>query len=231
MDKRPFSPTPRPYRLVDNPSDRDDPLANDNQGEKAHPNIEVGVLKAYLRKPARDSHHRPHFNPKQDKPNDPDSRRDLVGSAEGEEHLKLLVKISKGTFEAYCEVAYCGCPKHHGGVCNALCTDFHGLVHECKNYGILSRQQNPTPCQHQAQGLKCPQIFVTNAGRKTSSGGCETDHHCKLKGFASPFENRILRKPYIEQRHLQPCEPNNSEESHVGPQRWIVLAYEYLEAG
>lgn len=71
MDKRPLGPPARPHRLINNPSDRNDTLSNDDEGKEAHANVEMSILESYCWVNGRNSHDCPHLNRKKNEPHRP----------------------------------------------------------------------------------------------------------------------------------------------------------------
>lgn len=87
MNKRPFSPSTGPHRLVDDSSDSNDTLANDDQRKEAHSSIEVGILEPDIRVDQREPRNRPHFNAEKNKPNGPHPSTVRISPREGKIHL------------------------------------------------------------------------------------------------------------------------------------------------
>jgi hypothetical protein len=87
VNKRPLGPSTGPYRLVDNPSDSNDTLSDDDQRKKAHSGIEVGIFETKIRVHQGQPRNRPHFNTKKNKPNGPDPSTKPIPAGECKIHL------------------------------------------------------------------------------------------------------------------------------------------------
>lgn len=84
-------------------------------------------------------------------------------------------------------------------------------------YRILYGQHHPAARQHEGQSLKRPHVLVADMRGETGSRGGEADHRSELHGLAYPFEYRVAGEADVEERHLEPGEPDHPEEADVGP--------------
>lgn len=217
MHKRPLCPPARSDCLVDDPSDGNDPFSNNDQSKKAHSHIQVRALKANIWKQTGHTHHRPKFDAEYSKPNSPDATPKFIGWIKREIHLRnALAKIMlNDESKTHRSIDQSRDTEEDSSDRDPFGGSSHGGLNEEHGECILNSQEEPAAGQDQAQGLKSPDILITDPSCKSSAGRCKANHRSKLDGFTDPFHDRVTGKAYIEQGDLQPGEPDQTKEANV----------------